>query len=345
MRKIVINGRFFIHRVTGVERFAREIVKELDKISKPGEFILVLPPDVGNIPNYQNIKVRHIGKLRNRAWEHISLPYYVSKIKGVSLNLCNVAPIVSPGIVCIHDIKAKVRPADFDKKFRYWYNFLLRNETKRAQKIITVSDFSKHEICKYYNVQSDKVIVIPDGWQHFKKIKFDDNALNKYGLKKYTYFFSMCSLEPNKNFKWIAGEAKKNPNKLFAIAGSINKKIFANGLGFECPPNMKLLGYVSDEEAKSLMKFCAAFLFPTFYEGFGIPPLEAMSAGSREIVVSDTKVMHEIFDASVTFIDPSKPDYNLQEIIKPIKNSEKILNKYSWKKSARKLYKLLKEFE
>ena len=61
----------------------------------------------------------------------------------------------------------------------------------------------------------------------------------------------MCSLEPNKNFKWIAEEARKNADMTFAVAGSINRNVFSEGLGFELPPNMKLLGFVSDEEANS----------------------------------------------------------------------------------------------
>lgn len=86
--------------------------------------------------------------------------------------------------------------------------------------------------------------MIPNAWQHYERIAYDENALNKYGLEEGNYYFSMCSLEPNKNFKWIAEEAKENSDAIFAVAGSINKKVFADGLGFDCPENMKLLGYV-----------------------------------------------------------------------------------------------------
>lgn len=93
-----------------------------------------------------------------------------------------------------------------------------------------------------------------------------------------------------------------------------------------------VLGYVSDEEAKTMMRDCKAFLFPTFYEGFGIPPLEAMSAGAKNIYVSDTAVMHEIFEDSVQYINPTKYNFVLKK--DKIINSEDILAKYSWKKSA-----------
>lgn len=342
--KIIINGRFLIHRITGVERYAREICSELDKLIKPGELIMAVPSETTNIPDYNNIKVVKVGKFHNRAWEHISFPNYVHKQHAISLNLCNVAPLMSPGIVCIHDVKIKARPQDFNWKFKIWYELLLKNETKRAKKIITVSDFSKHEIEKYYHVDSDRIVVIPNAWQHYKRIGYDEGALEKYELERGSFFFSMCSLEPNKNLKWIAEEAKKNPEELFVVSGSINKQVFSSNLGFECPDNMKLLGYVSDEEAKTLMRDCKAFLFPTFYEGFGIPPLEAISAGCRCVVVSDTEVMHEVFGDYVNYVDPNNLTFNTSTFRSLSNDMDILLSLYSWMGSAIKLYDLLQIF-
>lgn len=340
MRKIVINGRFLIHRISGVERFAREIINELDKLVEPDKVIIAIPSEVTDVPDYKNIKVVRVGRLHNRLWEHISFPMYVSKVHGISLNLCNVAPLIKPGIVCIHDVKVKATPQYFTKKFLLWYNLLFRNATSRAEAIITVSEFSKAEIVKYYHVKPEKVIVIPNAWQHYERIGFDENSLNKYGLEKEKYYFSMCSLEPNKNFKWVAEVAKNNSEQIFVVAGSINGQVFSDGLRFECPQNMKLIGYVSDEEAKTLMRDCKAFLFPTFYEGFGIPPLEAISAGAMNVVVSDTEVMHEIFEDTVQYINPVHYDYDLETIGK-ISGRMHTLNKYSWLKSAKKLKEYL----
>lgn len=334
MKKVIINGRFLLHRTTGVERYAREILSELDKIIEPEIFIMAVPPEVEKMPEYKNIGVVRVGKLHNHLWEHISFPWYVYHNKGISLNLCNVAPLISPGIVCIHDVKIKATPEFFNKKFLLWYNILLKNAAKRAKVIITVSNFSKLEIIKYYQVKPDKIYVIPNAWQHYKRIVYDEDALKKYGVVKDNYYFSMCSLEPNKNFKWIAEVARKMTNQIFAVAGPINKKIFADGLGFDCPQNMKLLGYVSDEEAKTLMRDCKAFLFPTFYEGFGIPPLEAIYAGAKQIVVSDTAVMHEIFSNYVTYVDPYKYELEVTHMQVEANNAKMILERFSWENSA-----------
>lgn len=342
MNKVIVNGRFLMQHVTGVQRYAREILAELDKMIEPGELLMAVPPDVEEIPDYKNIKVVKVGKLHDRLWEHISFPMYVARQNGISLNLCNVAPLPSPGIVCIHDVKIKATPQYFSKKFLLWYNLLFSNTCKHAKKIITVSEFSKNEIMKYYHVAENKIVVIPDAWQHYQRIEYDEDAFQKYGIEKDNFFFAMCSLEPNKNFKWVAEVARKNPDQTFAVAGSINKRVFADGLGFDCPENMKLLGYVSDEEAKTLMRDCKAFLFPTFYEGFGIPPLEAISAGAKQVVVSDTEVMHEIFGDSVVYVNPN--EYQLPEITDERIKNRGILVKFAWEKSAEMLYRIVTDY-
>ncbi|MCD7836633.1 MAG: glycosyltransferase family 4 protein [Lachnospiraceae bacterium] len=342
MKKVIVNGRFLLRRVTGVERYAREIIMELDKLIEPDEIEIAVPPEVKDIPNYINIKVVQVGRLHNILWEQISLPLYVARKKAISLNLCNASPLISPGIVVIHDMKIKAAPQYFKKKFIAWYKLLFNNVAKRAEKIITVSEFSKREIEKYYLLEPEQIVVIPNAWQHYERVGFDENALIKYGVKKDKFYFSMSSLEPNKNFRWIAEIAKRNPEYIFAVSGAINKMVFADELGFESPKNMKFLGYVSDEEAKTLMRDCKAFLFPTFYEGFGLPPLEAMSAGAKQIVVSDTEVMHEIFGDSVIYIDPDEYDVKLSSLSMKNLNLNAILEKYSWEKSSKLMRELIR---
>ncbi|MET1249196.1 glycosyltransferase family 1 protein [Sporolactobacillus sp. STCC-11] len=345
MKKIIINGRFLVHRVTGVERYAREILANLDEIIQPGEIEMAMPPEIESIPEYKNIAFKKVGKLHNRLWEHVTFPLYVMRKKAISLNLCNVAPLINPGIACLFDVKIKVHPEFFSKTFLIWYNILFSNATRRTKLILTDSESAKKDLINYYPyLNPEKVVVIYPSWQHFQRIRFDECTLDKYALEKDNFYFAMGSMEPNKNFKWIAEVAKKNGDKFFVVAGSINEKVFADGLEFECPQNMKLLGYVSDGEAKTLMRDCKAFLFPTIYEGFGIPPLEAISAGAREIVVSDTEIMHELFEDTVNYIDPK--DFNLkitnfQSMSET--DAKRILEKYIWEQSAEKLYSLFKE--
>lgn len=341
--KFVINGKFLSRRITGAQRYAWEIINELDHLSKEGEFILALPKDVKTIPVYRNIKVEYVGSHAGIYWEQIELPLYAIKHRLKTLNLCNVAPLISPGVSAIFDMKVKSHPHFFSQKFRLWYYLLFWNQTRRCDFIITDSNDAKTEIIKYYpHLKQDKVLVAYCSWQHYQSTQFDENTLQKYNLVKGEFFFAMGSLEPNKNFRWIAEVAKRNPQSTFAIAGSLNPKVFANGLGFECPHNVKLLGFVSDEEAKTLMRDCKSFIFPSFCEGFGMPPLEALSAGCKSIIVSDIPVMHELFEDVAVYVDNTRYDYDTNKIFIQEPNTIHILNKFSWRQSALIVYNRLK---
>lgn len=344
MAKVVVNGRFLGMRITGVQRFAFEVVSALDKIVQPGQYEIAVPQNVNPSIELRNIRVVHVGRLKNRLWEHISLPLYAKKQNAVVLSLCNVAPLLNPGIATILDMKIFAHPEFFSRKFVLWYRLLFRNIALRSKRILTISEFSKDEIQKYYKNLAGKVSIVPCAWQHLEKIKIDENAIEKYSLKSKGYFFSMSSLDPNKNFKWIATVAQRNPEQVFAIAGGMNANVFSNKFDYDVPENLKFLGYVSDEEAKALMQNCKAFLFPSFYEGFGIPPLEAMSTGAN-VVVSDIPVMHEIFGNTVHYVDPRNADVDFEKLMcETVEDSAPVLNGYGWTKSAEILYEVLKEF-
>ncbi len=341
-----INGKFLTQRQTGAQRYAREIVAKLDAISSPDRFVIALPKGGWDIPSYKNIKLLQIGPFHGVPWEQITLPLYALSRGYTILNLCNVAPLLKPDYSTIFDLKIWSHPFFYGWKFRLWYEILFANQINRCKKIFTDSEDAKKEILKYYpGASSNKIIVAYASWEHFDKVEYDEKTLDKYKLNRGQYCFAMGNLEPNKNFRWVAEMAKKNKEMFFAVAGSLNSKVFADGLGFNCPDNMKLLGFVSDREAKTLMRDAAAFLFPSFCEGFGMPPLEALSAGCQRLIVSDIPVMHEIFEANAIYIDPHNYNYNLNVLIeKSSCDVKNVLSRFSWEKSAQRIYdELLKE--
>ena len=341
--KYIINGKFYSQSITGVQRYARELVMELDNIlDRNCEFEIALSNDCFDVPLLKNIKTVIIGPFKSGAmWEQIILPIYVSYQKAVCVNLCNSMPILSKNITVLHDVSFKVNPQFYSKKVNLWTNFVVSTCIHRLKKMITVSNFSKLEIMNNYSINENQIQVIYNGWQHYSRIKYSENCLKKYGLEKGKYYFALSSLTKNKNFKWIAENAKKNSNAIYAVSGAINARVFSDALDFEIPSNMKFLGYVTDEEAKTLMRDCKAFLFPTFYEGFGIPPLEALSVGTK-VVVSDTSCMREIYGDTAYYIDPYNSNVDLDELLtQTVSNPVMVLKKYSWHKSALQFYKLI----
>ncbi|WP_304160325.1 glycosyltransferase family 1 protein, partial [Fusobacterium ulcerans] len=258
-------------------------------------------------------------------------------------NLCNTAPIINTGIVNICDISPKINPNFFSKKFSIFYKVLYWFITKTSLKILTISNFSKVEIIENYKINPNKINVIHCGWQHMNGVIEDKKILEKLQLKNKEFYLGVSSINPNKNFKYIIELAKLYPEKIFVIVGKLNQKVFGN-MDLEKVNNIVWTGYVTDEELKALYKNTLGFIYPSFYEGFGIPPLEALACGCKKVYISNTSCLLEIFEDSVIYLNPYKVEniLNETEIIKE-ENIRKILNKYSWEKSAKKIHEVFGE--
>lgn len=338
MKRIVINGRFLTQQITGVQRVAHELVREMDNLIKEKniEAVVLAPKNIIFENLYKNIKIKKVGFLKGHFWEQLELPFYTLRERGVLLNLCNTAPIINTGIIDIHDISYKVNPQFFSKKFSVIYKFLIWILIRTSKKILTVSEFSRQEIVKYYKVSEEKIEIIYNSWEHILRITEDFSVLQKFNLERKSFYLAVSSIAPNKNFKYIIELAKLYPEKKFVIVGKKNKKVFGE-LGTEDLKNLIWCGYVTDKELKALYITCKGFIYPSFYEGFGLPPLEVMGCGCKEIYVSNTSCLPEIFGNSVVYLNP----YKIEKILKDnLSLNNKVLDNYNWKISAKKLLKL-----
>ena len=347
--RYLIDGLFLAQNLTGIQRYAYEICNELDKIITKDELGILVPEYVKEVPAYTNIKVIRFGNNKSYLWEQIDYKNYLKHNKLNGLCLTNEIPILYPkGIVCLHDISYRVNP----HFFRYakgrlsviWHSLNYYFAAKSSMKILTVSNFSRSEIERVYHVKKERISVIHNSWQHMNNVEESQDIFTKYPfLEDGKFYFSMSTLAANKNFKWILYAAKQNPNDQFDIAGGGKLRGAAEALGFVDLPNVHFLGYVSDSEAKALMKRCKAFLFPTLYEGFGIPPLEAVACGCKQIIVSDIPCMHEIYGEYANYINPLNYENIELKNLKMIEDISDLLKKYSWSGSAKKLYEIIKE--
>ena len=325
-------------------RYAREITKALDKcLGGNVKVTLLAPNNAKNIPDFKNIKFEIIGKHTGMIWEQTDLRKYLKKHKDVTcINFCNICPLfVQPGITTIHDIMYKVNPQDYktfrNKVSRYWHMFQYWYVARHEKAITTVSYFSKGEIEKYYPRARGKIIVIPNGWQHVLEYKESADWQERYPfLKSKEYFFSLSTLSRNKNGRWIIENAKYNSDCVYAIAGK-----YYETDKFEIPENVHMLGFISDEDACALIKNCRAFIHPSVYEGFGIPPLEALALGA-EVIASNATALPEVLGESVHYIDPNEAKVDLRDILKSsVMYPSDVLNKFSFTKSAKMLEEVL----
>lgn len=349
MKKIIINGSFLCRNLTGIERFSLEICKRLDSLDKNNLFELYVPKDAKFIPELSNLKITisQSNLKKFPLWDHFTFPKYVKKSDGISLDFANLTSLFQPGLVFIHDIYAKLYPQDFtskkDKLRRFYMCWMYNHAIKKGKHIFTVSEFSKNQIIDTYKISSEKISVIPNGWDHFTGINEDNSIFTTFpSLKSKEYYFTLGSLQKRKNLIWLVQYAKTHPEELFAISGKAISCMVSNEIdNLQNLDNVILLGYVSDEQVKALMKNCKAFIFPSYYEGFGIPPLEALSVGAK-IIVSDIPCFKEIYKASAYYIDPNNPNVNLSDLLKTqVSSAEELLNYYTYDNAAKKLYNTL----
>lgn len=340
MLKVTINGKFLADGMQGIVRYARELVCALDEVIDDGDdVVLVVPPDAADIPELRRISVTRFGSLAGIPWEQFDLPrYQLLHPRRTLLNLCNVAPILSgPGITAIHDVMYKACPEYYvtprNRLSRAWHCLQYSFLTMRERAILTVSEFSRSEIERYYPRARGKVHVVADAWQHVLRIVPSNDWRERYpNLEPGEYLFSMATLSRNKNGAWIYEVARRNPQLTFAMAG---RRYESDEV--ERPSNVHLLGYVSDEDACALMQNCRAFLFPSLYEGFGIPPLEALALGAQ-VIASNSTSLPEVLGESAHFVDPCDPEVSLEELLaQPVAEPQAALGSFAWESSAQDL--------
>ncbi|MFQ5786419.1 MAG: glycosyltransferase family 4 protein, partial [Thermodesulfobacteriota bacterium] len=280
--KIFFNARLFQHRITGVQRYAIELLKTLDLLIDRGEIglgdsslIMLAPAKVKSSLCFKHLQFRQVGLLHGHLWEQIELPFYARN--GLLVNLCNTAPLFKRDqIVTIHDAAVFANPKTYSFLFLLWYKMLLRRIGQMSKRIITVSAFSKKELHRYCHIPLAKMQVIYEGSEHLCSQSTDDTILRKHNLKPNSYLLAVSSIKKNKNFDSLmkAFDFLPDHELEIVIAGARDCKIYDNKY-MALPKNIKYVGYVCDSELRALYENAAFFVYPSFYEGFGLPPIEA----------------------------------------------------------------------
>ncbi len=346
-KKFAING---YANAGGQQRVVFEMMRELDQWIEPGLIQIVIPHDYLFDEQYKNIETVRFGKGNKFFWIQTYFLIYLLKSRRIGINLYNACPVLRPDVMTIYDLTQESCKKEECKSLRgklsyLYYKVMRYRAICKSRLIYTVSYTSKKDIMDFYHVKGKRICVLPNGWQHMLRIHEDEKIFVKFPrLKKQEYYLSLGSILPHKNFKWIQEAAKRNKNRMFAVAGQkIRGQEEISGQGTE---NLLYLGRVTDGEMKALMMHCKAYIHPALSEGFGIPPLEALSQGAS-IIVSKASCLPEIYGNSAHYIDPYVYDTDLESLLEePVESAERILKKYSWQNAAEKFYKnLLKAYQ
>lgn len=354
---VYVNGRFLQRSMTGVERFGKSVLLAVDDmlgdLPSSSEWIILMPPGGDADYGFRNMKVSPCGRFSGHLWEQVDL--VAASRKGLLINLCNSAPILHPHqLTVIHDALVYRFPEGFSRSYGLLHRTLGRLLAKRSR-LATVSSFSQSELSAILKVPAEKIAVIPNALDHFDHVQPDEGVLDTFDLRRRRYLLFVGSPAPNKNLT-RAIEAFRQADAqdaCFVVVGSAAKS-FSQGLGVDLPETLIRTGRLFDEQVKALYMHAAALVFPSTYEGFGIPPLEAMSLDCP-VIASDIPVVREVCADAARYFDPldiSAMTGAINDVLQNRIDSGALISAgrrrtqaFSWRRSAGELLRIVGEME
>jgi glycosyltransferase involved in cell wall biosynthesis len=349
---IVINARFLTQKIQGVHRYAIEISKELKKLAPSIKFIT--PQNVKHHALAEELGAERYGTLTGHFWEQIELLRYLrEKRNPLLLNFSGLSPVFYRNkITTIFDIAFIRHPEWFSKKYYYFYKTLLPWSIKYSLAIITISNYSKNEINEFLHLPMDRMHV---AYCSVPEIFRNETNITKSGKP---YVLSVSSIDPRKNFKNLIlafNRLEREDLDLIIIGSELSvfkKQDLKNVI--HSNKHIYFTGYLSDDELAQKYKNAMLFVYPSLYEGFGIPPLEAMAFGCPTIV-SNTTSLPEVCGDAAYYVDPNNVN-NIAKGMKTVLENNSLrrnlinmgydrVKLFSWKKSAMKIMEVVNQYE
>jgi glycosyltransferase involved in cell wall biosynthesis len=248
---------------------------------------------------------------KGHLWEQIYLPTASGNRLLWSPN--NTGPLAVARQVCtMHDIIPVEHPEWFNARFAAWYKWLLPKLTHRAQHLIAVSQFTKDRLVERFGVRPEKITVVWNGVDaQFRPRTAEEIAevREALGIRSPRYLLSLGSLEPRKNVRRLLSAWKRLKRELpedlsLVVVGAKGASLVFQDAGIvEAPEGVHFAGYAKQEHLPALYSGAMALVYPSLYEGFGLPPLEAMACGTP-VITSNTTSLPEITGGAALLVDP-----------------------------------------
>ena len=291
---VAINGRAVVRaQIGGVERFAREMARHLPAL-RPQRYRLIRPP----------------ARLAHRAghiWEQAVLPLQAAGCR-LLYSPANLAPLASGrNVVVIHDVAALRHPEAYSRPYVAYQKAILPALARRAQLVITVSEFSRQELIDVLGAPPGRIRVIPEGVdESFAAAADPAGVARRYQLER-PYVLVVATDSRRKNLAVLseAVQALHEREIDLVLAGSGRAYLrAAKAPGAAPAPNLHRLGYVPDADLPGLYAGARALVMPSLYEGFGLPCLEAMACGTPVVAARAGALPETVADAAL-LVDPT----------------------------------------
>ena len=375
-------------RRTGVEEYTLNLLENLFKQDSKNEYILFFNSfrharaDFSWIAKYPNVKLKRFNfpnKILNFLFWYLNWPKIDHLIGGVDIFfLPNIIfASVSPRaklVATLHDLSFERHSETFSWKRRLWHSFINPKKIcQKATKIIAVSNSTKKDLIQIYGIDLKKIEMIYSGIaEKFKQLDRNNENLikikEKYNLP-YKFILFLGTIEPRKNiigivraYNELQAYAEKNnlvelqKYKLILAGqmGWLHEKIFAEIHSSQYRENIFCLNAVDDADKVYLYNLASLFVYPSFFEGFGFPPLEAMSC-EVPVISSNNSSLAEIIGRGGILVDPNRPD-EIYRAMREILSSKDLQDKlkeegkkqsanFDWKKTAHETLKLFTKLE
>ncbi len=324
---IYINGKFVAQDLTGVQRYAKELIKAIDRLLASARFfanfklVLLVPYGYKNsFVDLKYIEVREQSTVYSlHLWEQIVL-LFGSK-SSLLVNLAGSAPLFKFNQICtFHDAAIYDVPASYKTIFILWYRLLFWIQSRFCRRILTVSNFSRSRLANKLSVNLSSIGVVYNGSSHMKTLSVDESVFDLFNLTRGNYLLAVGSENPSKNFNFLVEAFTKldcHLNAKLVVVGGINNAVFSGYKNeFIIDTRITYTGRLDDEKLKALYLHARAFVFPSVYEGFGIPPVEAMVCGCP-VLASFAASIPEVCADAVAYFDP----YDIKNLTTLIKRA------------------------
>lgn len=305
-RKVVINGKFLSGVPTGVHRVAEELIRHAKtivdqdpEIGRQIELSLWIPHNAEANAKHMDMPYRVVGPFSGNLWEQITLPM---RARGRTIvSLCNVGPMLTrDAVTMFHDAQVHLAPDSYSLPFRLWYRLHQPISGRRHRKILTVSHFSREQLERVGVAGLNKTAVVHNGVDHVLSTAPDDSVLQRLGLEGEPFVVALANTQPHKNIGLLLKAFSRPELKgaKLVLFGSAGLQDFV-AAGHAMTDNVIFAGRVSDAELRSLYGHALCIAFPSLTEGFGLPPLEAMTTGCPAIVAPHGALPEICADAAI----------------------------------------------
>ena len=353
--KIGIDIQTTLGQKSGFGFYVKNLVEHLKKVDADNEYVLIAPDSQTDFTTPQRF-----------IWDQFSFPKKAREAKVDILHQpCFSAPIFYQGkiVLTIHDLISHYFPQNMPSGSRLYFSRWMPLTYKKAKKIIAISENTKRDIISLLKIPEEKIVVIHSAVSDDFKPISNSNIINRVKEKYQTgenYILDVGTLEPRKNLPFLVRAYHKAINDgnikhnlvLTGKKGWYYENLFDLIKELKLEDRVILPGYVADEDLPALYNGADLFCFPSLYEGFGFPPLEALSCGTPVIAARNSSIPEVIGEAGILLDDYNKSLWanNMIRVLTDKKMAnvlrEKGLaqaKKFSWEKTAQATAKVYRE--